>query len=104
MRYDLDVHRSIYEANGNRHLAEVLITYDNLATRIWCMVIDRLPDVSSHIAEHVDLLTAIVGGNCHRCRSNRLRARDLVRAPRASSPLGVVAHEVVDAGGGVREG
>jgi DNA-binding GntR family transcriptional regulator len=45
-------------------LAEVLITYDNLLTRIWCMVIDRLPDVSSsHIAEHVALLTAIVGGN-----------------------------------------
>jgi len=43
MRYDLEVHRSIYAANGNKHLEGVLVKYDNLATRIWCMVIDRLP-------------------------------------------------------------
>ena len=60
MRYDLDVHRSIYAANGSRHLQELLITYDNLATRIWCLVIDRLPEVGGHIAEHVALLRAIV--------------------------------------------
>jgi len=63
MRYDLEVHRSIYAANGNAHLEEVLVTYDDLATRIWCMVIDRLPDVSSHIAEHVALLRSIAAGD-----------------------------------------
>ncbi|WP_426321319.1 GntR family transcriptional regulator [Microbacterium sp. E-13] len=62
MRYDLDVHRSIYAANGNPHLQEDLIKYDNLATRIWCLVLDRLPDVGAHVGEHVDLLRAIVAG------------------------------------------
>lgn len=63
MRYDLEVHRSIYAANGNAHLEEDLIKYDNLATRIWCLVLDRLPDVGAHVGEHVELLNAIVEGN-----------------------------------------
>ena len=66
MRYDLEVHRSIYAANGNPHLEEDLIKYDNLATRIWCLVIDRLPDVGDHVGEHVDLIRAIVDGQADR--------------------------------------
>lgn len=62
MRYDLDVHRSIYAANGNPHLEEDLVKYDNLATRIWCLVLDRLPDVGAHVREHIDLLHSIVEG------------------------------------------
>lgn len=62
MRYDLDVHRTIYAASGNRHLESDLVKYDNLATRIWCLVIDRLPDVSGHVAEHVALLRAVADG------------------------------------------
>src|SRR3712207_2603726 len=34
MRWDLAVHRAIYRAAGNPHLEDVLIRYDNLATRI----------------------------------------------------------------------
>ncbi len=68
MQHDLDVHRSIYAASGNKHLQEVLLTYDNLATRIWCMVIDRLPRVDSHIVEHVTLLRAIADGDEERAR------------------------------------
>src|SRR3712207_2079435 len=34
MRWDLSVHRAIYRAAGNPHLEDVLIRYDNLATRI----------------------------------------------------------------------
>ncbi|NKX52233.1 GntR family transcriptional regulator, partial [Arthrobacter deserti] len=41
MRYDLTVHRLIYKAAGNRHLEDSLIRYDNLATRIWCLVLDK---------------------------------------------------------------
>ncbi len=63
MRYDLSVHRGIYAACGNRHLEEDLRKYDNLATRIWCLAIDRLPDVGGHVGEHVDLLRAIVDGD-----------------------------------------
>ena len=32
------------------------------ATRIWCLFLDRLPDVASHVREHIGLLDAIVAG------------------------------------------
>jgi DNA-binding GntR family transcriptional regulator len=62
-RLDAQVHRGIYAAAANPHLEDVLIRYDNLATRIWCMVLDRLPDVSCHVHEHVALLRAVIGGD-----------------------------------------
>jgi DNA-binding GntR family transcriptional regulator len=63
MQYDIDVHRLIYSACGNEHLEETLIRLDNLATRIWCVVLDRLPSIDEHIREHIDLLRAIAGGD-----------------------------------------
>lgn len=63
MRYDLMVHRLIYKAAANPHLEDTLIRYDNLATRIWCVVLDKLPSVSGHITEHVDLLKAVAAGD-----------------------------------------
>ncbi|HEV7167539.1 MAG TPA: GntR family transcriptional regulator [Micrococcaceae bacterium] len=62
MRYDITVHRLIYKAAANPHLEDVLIRYDNLATRIWCLVLDKVPSVSGHITEHKDLLEAIADG------------------------------------------
>ena len=66
MRLDMSVHRLIYRATGNKHLEDVLIRYDNLATRIWCLVVDKLPDLASHIAEHAELLDAIADGDAER--------------------------------------
>lgn len=66
MRYDLTVHRLIYRAAANPHLEDTLIRYDNLATRIWCLVLDKVPSVSGHITEHVDLLEAIAAGDAER--------------------------------------
>lgn len=63
MRYDLTVHRLIYRAAGNRHLEDSLIRYDNLATRIWCLVLDKVPSVAGHITEHVRLLEAVADGD-----------------------------------------
>jgi DNA-binding GntR family transcriptional regulator len=63
MRWDLAVHRSIYRAAGNPHLDDVLVRYDNLATRIFCLFLDRLPRVDEHVGEHVDLLQAIAAGD-----------------------------------------
>lgn len=63
MEDDLEVHRLIYRAAANHHLEEPLIRLDNLATRIWCMVLDRLPAVTEHIAEHRHLLHAILEGD-----------------------------------------
>ncbi|QCB96271.1 GntR family transcriptional regulator [Arthrobacter sp. PAMC25564] len=63
MRFDIMVHRQIYAAAANPHLEDVLIRYDNLATRIWCLVLDKIPSVAGHITEHVDLLHAIADGD-----------------------------------------
>jgi DNA-binding GntR family transcriptional regulator len=66
MRWDLAVHRAIYRAAANPHLEDVLIRYDNLATRIFCLFLDRLPTVDEHVAEHVELLHAIAAGDADR--------------------------------------
>ena len=66
MRYDLTVHRLIYRAAANPHLEDTLIRYDNLATRIWCLVLDKVPSVSGHITEHVELLKAVAEGDADR--------------------------------------
>lgn len=63
LRLDALVHQGIYAAAANPHLEDVLIRYDNLATRIWCMVLDRLPDLSRHVHEHLDLLCAVIEGD-----------------------------------------
>ncbi|MGH3640537.1 MAG: FCD domain-containing protein, partial [Mycobacterium sp.] len=31
--------------------------------RIWCLFLDRLPDVAGHVREHAALLDAIVAGD-----------------------------------------
>lgn len=66
MRRDMMVHRAIYRAAGNPHLEDVLIRYDNLATRIFCLFLDQLSHVDQHITEHVDLLRAIADGRVER--------------------------------------
>ncbi|MBT2550406.1 GntR family transcriptional regulator [Arthrobacter sp. ISL-65] len=63
MRLDMRVHRMIYRATGSRHLEDILIRYDNLATRIWSLVLEKLPPVSEHIAQHIELLECIAAGD-----------------------------------------
>ena len=63
MRWDLRVHRAIYRAAGNPHLEDVLVRYDNLATRIFCLFLDRLPTVARHVGEHTELLRTIADGD-----------------------------------------
>lgn len=63
MRLDMRVHRMIYRASGSRHLEDILVRYDNLATRIWSLVLEKLPPVSEHIAQHIELLECIAAGD-----------------------------------------
>jgi DNA-binding GntR family transcriptional regulator len=63
IREDMSVHSLIYRASANAHLEDVLVRYDNLATRIWCLVIDKLPDLAEHIRGHAPLLEAIADGD-----------------------------------------
>jgi len=69
MENDLAVHRLIYKAAANHHLEETLIRLDNLATRIWCLTLDRLPTVDEHIAEHQALLKAVLDQDPETARS-----------------------------------
>ena len=62
MGLDMTVHRAIYAATHNPYLEDTLVHYDNLATRIWCLFLDRLPDLAGHVVEHSGLLGAIVNG------------------------------------------
>ena len=41
----------------------MLVRYDNLATRIFCLFLDRLPTVARHVGEHAELLRTIAGGD-----------------------------------------
>jgi DNA-binding GntR family transcriptional regulator len=66
MRLDMQVHRAIYAATHNPYLEDTLVHYDNLATRIWCLFLSRLPDLAGHVGEHSDLLHAIVEGQADR--------------------------------------
>jgi DNA-binding GntR family transcriptional regulator len=63
MEHDVEVHRSIYRHSQNPYLEDVLVRHDNLATRIWCLVLDRLPTFAGHVGEHVALLEAIADGD-----------------------------------------
>ncbi|WP_274918146.1 GntR family transcriptional regulator [Streptomyces sp. WZ-12] len=63
MHLDLQVHRAIYTATHNPYLEDTLVRHDNLATRIWCLFIDRLSDMAGHVEEHGPLIEAIVAGN-----------------------------------------
>lgn len=62
MRLDLRVHRAIYTATHNPYLEDTLVRHDNLATRIWCLFVDRLDDMAGHVEEHGPLIEAIVAG------------------------------------------
>ncbi|GAA3562832.1 GntR family transcriptional regulator [Amycolatopsis ultiminotia] len=66
MQWDLRVHRTMYRAAGNPHLEDTLVRYHNLATRIFCLFLERMAHFDRHVGEHVGLLRAIAVGNADR--------------------------------------
>ena len=60
MYLDMLAHRSIYRCTGNVHLESTLTQYHNLAIRIWCLFVQRIPHASQHIAQHIELLTSVL--------------------------------------------
>jgi DNA-binding GntR family transcriptional regulator len=81
LRRDVKVHREIYRAAGNPYLEDILVRQDNLATRIWCLFLDRLPAIAGHVGEHVGLLEAIVEGEAE--KAERLALEHVVGFERA---------------------
>jgi DNA-binding GntR family transcriptional regulator len=63
MSLDMRIHRAIYAATHNPYLEDTLVRYGNLATRIWCLFLDRLADMATHVAEHRELLRALADGD-----------------------------------------
>lgn len=76
MRLDLAVHRAIYAATHNPYLEDTLVRYDNLATRIWCLFLHRLPGMAGHVVEHGPLLNAVIDGD--RAKSAELAREHVV--------------------------
>ena len=60
---DLRLHRALYAATSNPYLEDTLVRYDNLATRIWCLFLDRLPGLAGHVGEHGPLVRAVLAGD-----------------------------------------
>lgn len=69
IRLDMTVHRAIYAATRNPYLEDTLIRYDNLATRIWCLFLDRLPGLAGHVHEHGPLLRAVIDRDAEKARA-----------------------------------
>lgn len=66
MVWDLRVHRATYAATHNPYFEDTLVRYGNLATRIWCLFLDRLDDMATHIEGHVHLLRALTDADADR--------------------------------------
>ncbi|MFH9585953.1 GntR family transcriptional regulator [Streptomyces luteogriseus] len=85
MHLDLQVHRAVYAAAHNPYLEDTLVRHDNLATRIWCLFLDRLSDMAGHVGEHGPLIEAIVAGEPERAaRLARSHVEGFERAIRAA--------------------
>ena len=84
MRVDLGAHRALYAATHNPFLEDTLVHYDNLANRIWCLLLPRLPGMAGHVGEHGPLLEAVVAGDADRAaviaRNHVLHFESEVRA------------------------
>ncbi|WP_326645156.1 FCD domain-containing protein [Streptosporangium sp. NBC_01755] len=79
------MHRALYAATRNPYLEDTLVRYGNLATRIWCLFVDRLPGMASHVEEHGPLLRAVVDGEQE--RAARLAAEHVAGFERAVRAL-----------------
>ena len=60
MTLDMRIHRAVYAATHNPYLEDTLVRYGNLATRIWCLFLDRLEGMAAHVGEHSQLLEALL--------------------------------------------
>lgn len=85
LRVDVDVHRAIYRCVHNPFLEDTLVSYDNLATRIWCVFLPRLSGMAGHVDEHVPLLTAIVEGDAK--KAGELASQHVIGFERAIRAL-----------------
>jgi DNA-binding GntR family transcriptional regulator len=73
MRLDQQIHRQIYRAARNSFLENTLETYLNLSLRLWYLVVDREVRLREAVAEHVELLRAVLAGDGSRAEDGMRR-------------------------------
>jgi DNA-binding GntR family transcriptional regulator len=72
MGLDEAIHRLIWEGSHNPYLIETLERYFVLSLRVWYVVLDRVPGLTTAVLDHASLLEAVLGGN-------PVHARELMR-------------------------
>jgi DNA-binding GntR family transcriptional regulator len=72
MGLDETIHRLIWEASQNPYLIETLERYFVLSLRVWYVVLDRVPGLTTAVLDHASLLEAVLGGD-------PVHARELMR-------------------------
>lgn len=70
--FDIQVHRTIYECANNPFLKATLTQYHNLILRIWYLFIDRLPEMTDHVAEVVPILQAVLAEDAETARERSI--------------------------------
>jgi DNA-binding GntR family transcriptional regulator len=73
MRLDQQVHRQIYHAARNSFLESTLELYLNLSLRLWYLVVDQEVRLREAVAEHVELLRAVLAGEGSRAEDSMRR-------------------------------
>jgi DNA-binding GntR family transcriptional regulator len=63
MRLDQQIHRQIHRAARNYFLESTLEQYLNLSLRLWYLVLDQEVRLREAVAEHLELLRAVLNGN-----------------------------------------
>jgi DNA-binding GntR family transcriptional regulator len=69
---DESIHRLVWEASRNPYLAETLERYFVLSLRVWYVVLDRVPGLTTAVLDHASLLESVLGGD-------PVHARELMR-------------------------
>jgi DNA-binding GntR family transcriptional regulator len=73
MRLDQKIHRQIYRAARNAFLESTLERYLNLSLRLWYLVVDQEVRLREAVAEHVELLRAVLAGDGPRAEDSMRR-------------------------------
>ena len=73
MRLDQQIHRQIYRAARNSFLESTLERYLNLSLRLWYLVVDQEVRLREAVAEHIELLRAVLAGEGGRAEDSMRR-------------------------------
>jgi DNA-binding GntR family transcriptional regulator len=73
MQLDQQIHRQIYRATRNSFLESTLERYLNLSLRLWYLVVDQQVRLREAVAEHLELLRAVLAGDGSRAEESMRR-------------------------------